>query len=57
MSYLVCHIQKSNTSDVKESQIHNQRERKNSKNPDIDKDRLHLNIDLHNENSINRIYS
>lgn len=53
MSYLVCHIQKFKSSDVKGMQIHNQRESKNSKNTDIDPNKTHLNIDLHNENSIN----
>ncbi len=53
MSYLVCHIQKFKNSDVKGLQIHNQRESDKSKNIDIDKSKSHLNIDLHNDSSIN----
>jgi len=53
MSYLVCHVQKFKASDVKGTQIHNQRESQNSKNKDIDKDRTRLNYDLHNESHIN----
>ncbi len=53
MSYLVCHIQKFKNSDVKGLQIHNQRESDKSKNTDIDKSKSHLNIDLHNDMSIN----
>jgi len=44
MSYLVCHVQKFKASDVKGTQIHNQRE---------SQDRTRLNYDLHNESHIN----
>ncbi|MBU3182627.1 MobV family relaxase [Clostridium psychrophilum] len=53
MSYLVCHVQKFKANDVKGTQIHNQRESKNSKNKDINRDRTILNYDLHNEKHIN----
>jgi len=53
MSYLVCHVQKFKTNDIKGTQIHNQRESKNSKNKDINRDRTNLNYDLHNEKHIN----
>ena len=53
MSYLVCHVQKFKTNDIKGTQIHNQRESKNSKNKDINRDRTILNYDLHNEKHIN----
>lgn len=53
MSYLVCHVQKFKASDIKGTQIHNQRESKNSKNKDINRDRTILNYDLHNEKHIN----
>ncbi|MEG2610390.1 MAG: MobV family relaxase [Bacilli bacterium] len=53
MSYLVCHVQKFKASDIKGMQIHSQRERENSKNKDIERDKSYLNIDLHNINPIN----
>lgn len=53
MSFLVCHVQKFKSPDVRGMQIHNQRESKNSKNKEIDIERSHLNIDLVNEGSIN----
>jgi len=53
MSYLVCHVQKFKANDIKGTQIHNQRESKNSKNKDINRDRTTLNYDLHNEKHIN----
>jgi len=53
MSFLVCHIQKFKSSDVKGMQIHNQRESKNSKNVDIDHEKTKLNFDLHNRSSVN----
>lgn len=53
MSFLVCHVQKFKSPDVRGMQIHNQRESKNSKNKEIDIERSHLNIDLVNQGSIN----
>jgi len=53
MSFLVCHVQKFKSPDVRGMQIHNQRESKNSKNKEIDIERSHLNIDLINQGSIN----
>ena len=53
MSYLVCHVQKFKSSDVKGMQIHNQRESENSKNIDIDPSKKYLNYDIHNNASIN----
>lgn len=53
MSYLVCHVQKFKASDIKGMQIHSQRERENSKNKDIERDKSYLNIDLHNISPIN----
>ena len=53
MSYLVCHVQKFKSSDVKGMQIHNQRESQNSKNKDIDHSKTELNHDLHNQQHIN----
>jgi hypothetical protein len=53
MSYLVCHVQKFKSSDVRGIQIHNQRESKNNKNKDIDPQKTKLNYDLHNPNPIN----
>lgn len=53
MSYLICHVQKFKANDVKGTQIHNQRESKNSKNKDINEERTILNYDLHNEKHIN----
>ena len=53
MSYVVCHIQKFKSGDVKGLQIHNQRERDYSKNKDIDRSKSELNYDLHNNKNIN----
>lgn len=53
MSYVVCHVKKFKSNDVKGMQIHNQRESENSINKDIDSSRTNLNYDLHNQNQIN----
>lgn len=53
MSYVVCHVQKFKSGDVKGLQLHNQREREHSKNKDIDKSKSDLNYDLHNAEDIN----
>ena len=53
MSYVVCHVKKFKSSDVRGMQIHNQRESENSINKDIDSSRTNLNYDLHNQNQIN----
>ena len=53
MSYLVCHVQKFKSSDVKGMQKHNQRESENSKNKDIDRSKTEFNYDLHNKQHIN----
>lgn len=53
MSFAVLHMQKIKTSGVKGIQFHNQRERESKTNPDIDKNRSHLNYDLHNAGTIN----
>lgn len=53
MSYVVCHVKKFKSNDVKGMQIHNQRESENSINKDIDLSRTNLNYDLHNQNQIN----
>ena len=53
MSYLVCHVQKFKSSDIKGMQIHNQRESENSKNKDIDRSKTELNYDLHNNQPLN----
>lgn len=53
MSYLVCHVQKFKSNDIKGIQIHNQRESENSKNKDIDISKTQLNYDLHNGIKIN----
>ena len=53
MSFLVCHIQKFKSSDVKGMQIHNQRESENSKNVDIDLEKTKFIFDLHNHSSVN----
>lgn len=52
-SYAVVHMQKFKNHDLKGIQFHNQRERESKSNPDIDKDKSHLNYDLHNQESIN----
>lgn len=53
MSYVVCHVKKFKSNDVRGMQIHNQRESENSINKDIDSNRTNLNYDLHNQNQIN----
>lgn len=53
MSYLVCHMQKIKAVGVKGIQFHNQRERESKTNPDIEKEKSHLNYDLHNKENIN----
>lgn len=52
MSYLVCHMQKIKMFGVKGFQFHNQRERESRTNLDIDREKSHLNYDLHNEGKI-----
>lgn len=51
-SYAVVHMQKFKNHDLKGIQFHNQRERESKSNPDIDKDKIHLNYDLHNHEKI-----
>ena len=53
MSHLVCHVQKFKANDVRGMQIHNQRESPNSKNKDIDHNKIQLNYDLKNDGPIN----
>lgn len=53
MSFAVVHMDKCGKGAVKGIQIHNQRERESKTNADIDKDRSHLNYDLHNDGKIN----
>lgn len=53
MSYLVCHMKKVKAVGVKGIQFHNQRERESKTNPDIEKEKSHLNYDLHNQQNIN----
>lgn len=52
MSYAVIHMQKIKGNGIKGMQIHNQRERESETNPDIQKDKAHLNYDLENEKEI-----
>ena len=52
MSFAVLHMQKFKTNDVTGMQIHNQRERESKTNFDIDKSKIDLNYDLHNESNI-----
>ena len=52
MSYAVIHMQKIKGNGIKGMQIHNQREKESETNPDIQKDKSHLNYDLENENEI-----
>ena len=52
MSYAICRMQKMKSHDLKGMQFHNQRERESKTNPDIDKDRIHLNYDLVNAEKI-----
>lgn len=48
MSYSVIRMQKFKMHDVKGLQIHNQRERESRTNPDIDRERIRENYELHN---------
>ena len=48
MSYLICHMQKIKMPGLKGIQFHNQRERESKTNPDIEKEKSHLNYDLYN---------
>ncbi|MCY8235537.1 MobV family relaxase [Priestia endophytica] len=48
MSYAICRMEKMKSHDLKGMQFHNQRERESKTNPDIDKERSHLNYDLVN---------
>ena len=52
MSKLVCHVMKFKMSDIKGIQIHNQRESEKTleNNPDIDRERINQNYDLHTGN-------
>ncbi|WP_242230231.1 MobV family relaxase [Bacillus cereus group sp. BfR-BA-01329] len=52
MSYAICRMQKFKMRDVKGIQIHNQREKENHTNHDIESERTHLNYDLHNDGRI-----
>lgn len=52
MSFAVCRMEKMKSYDLKGMQFHNQRERESKTNPDIDKDRSHLNYDLVNSEKI-----
>ena len=52
MSKLVCHMEKYKRGDIKRLQVHNQREKEIKTNPDIDKNRTKLNVDLANEENI-----
>ena len=52
MSFAVCRMEKMKSYDLKGMQFHNQRERESKTNPDIDKERSHLNYDLVNQEKI-----
>ncbi len=52
-NYAVVHMQKFKSYDLKGIQFHNQRERESKTNPDINKEKSHLNYDLHNQENIN----
>ncbi|MFE4525771.1 MobV family relaxase [Cytobacillus firmus] len=52
MSYAVVRMEKMKSHDLKGMQFHNQRERESKTNPDIDKERSHLNYDLVNAEKI-----
>jgi hypothetical protein len=52
MSFAICRMEKMKSHDLKGTQFHNQRERESKTNPDIDKDRSHLNYDLVNQEKI-----
>ena len=52
MSFVVLHMRKFKANDVTGMQIHNQRERESKTNFDIDKSKIDLNYDLHNESNI-----
>ena len=55
MSYVVAHVQKLKSSDVRGMQIHNQRESEQTyrNNPEMDKSRTDLNYDLHAQGDVN----
>lgn len=48
MSYSIIRMQKMKSTAIKGIQFHNQRERESETNPDIDKEKSHLNYDLIN---------
>ncbi|WEZ10428.1 MobV family relaxase (plasmid) [Priestia flexa] len=52
MSFAICRMEKMKSHDLKGMQFHNQRERESKTNPDIDKERSHLNYDLVNPDKI-----
>lgn len=52
-NYAVVHMKKFKSYDLKGIQFHNQRERESKTNPDINKEKSHLNYDLHNQKNIN----
>lgn len=53
MSYSVIRMQKFKMHDVRGLQIHNQREKESRTNPDIDRERIRENYELHNDGRIN----
>ncbi|MFD3786128.1 plasmid recombination protein, partial [Bacillus altitudinis] len=46
MGFIICNMRKFKSADIKGLQIHNQREKESHTNPDIDRNRAHLNYDL-----------
>lgn len=52
MSYAIFRTQKIKKTVIDKCQRHNQRENENYSNSEIDKDKKHLNYELHNENNI-----
>ncbi|MEC1053198.1 MobV family relaxase, partial [Bacillus paralicheniformis] len=46
MAFIICNMRKFKNADLKGQQIHNQREKESHTNPDIDRNRAHLNYDL-----------
>lgn len=52
MSFAICRMQKMKSHDLKGIQFHNQRERENKTNSDIDKERSHKNYDFVNDENI-----
>lgn len=46
MGFIICNMRKFKGADIKGLQIHNQREKESHTNPDIDRNRAHLNYDL-----------